>query len=578
MNIEQVVDNEVILKGKESVKSAIEQLISKDYDGCLSNVAKAQKIFQQEKIFEGISICLSLFGLADYLKDKNRYIRALTHINDGKYLADSLNYISAKLINEFASGEIDFAEQNCNVAILHYRKAEKYSAIKDEYNLSRLIKERIKYLETEVFCTKGDPLVALLKIGQTVAAETDIDVLLKVIAEETKSTINADRCSVFLYDKENNQLWSKVALGMDSQEIRFPADKGLAGHVVNTGETINIKDAYSDDRFNKEIDIQTGYTTKTILCMPIKNLNQEIIGAFQVLNKRGGEFSEEDEDLLIAIGSSAGIALENAQLFKKQQEMFTEQKQVFDSFIDTLAASIDARDKITAGHSGRVRLYSGIIARELNLDEKFIEIIEKAATLHDIGKIGIRDSVLQKEGKLTDEEYKHIQEHVEITHKILEKIHMSDDFKIVTEIACSHHEKYNGTGYYRKLEGENIHLGGRILAVSDVFDAITSKRHYRDKMPIVNVIEILLKDSGSHFDKNIVDCFLAASTDKLINVFLTESNLVLEDDHKAILEKYSMIDLYKLSTEKSFDELVGDEKTFIGLFHLYYVAKSGKED
>jgi len=577
MNIEQVLENEIVQKGKYVVKTAIDCLLNKDYDAALSHVSEAQKIFQQEKFIGGISICLSLLGLVDYLKDKCRYVRALTYVNDGKYLSDNSDYVSAKLVNEFALGEIDFSERNCEIALLHYTKADRFAKSLDEYNLSRLIFERLEQVQNELACGKRDPLVALLKIGQTVSAETDIDVLLKVIAEETKTAIQADRCSVFLYDRENNQLWSKVALGMDSQEIRFPADRGLAGHVVQTGEPINIKDAYSDDRFNKEIDLQTGYTTKTILCMPIKNLNQEIIGAFQVLNKLRGEFSEEDEDLLVAIGSSAGIALENAQLFKKQQEMLLEQKQVFDSFIDTLAASIDARDKITAGHSGRVRLYSGLIAREFGLSEKFIEIIEKAATLHDIGKIGIRDSVLQKEGKLTDEEYKHIQEHVEITHKILEKIHMSDDFKLVTEIACSHHEKFNGTGYYRKLEGENIHLGGRILAVSDVFDAITSKRHYRDKMPMVNVIEILLKDSGTHFDKCLVDSFLSVSTDKIIRVFLTENNLELDDDHKAILERYSLMDLYKLSTEKTFEELIGDEKTFIGLFHLYYIAKSIKD-
>ena len=107
--------------------------------------------------------------------------------------------------------------------------------------------------------------------------------------------------------------------------------------------------------------------------------------------------------------------------------------------------------------------------------------------MHDIGKIGIRDSVLQKEGKLTDDEYKHIQEHVRITHDILEKIHMSQDFKTITEIACSHHEKYDGSGYYRHLSGENIPYGGRILAVADVFDAITSKRHYRDKMHVADL-------------------------------------------------------------------------------------------
>lgn len=574
MSIQQNSRNEALLKGEALVKSVIEKLIEKDCTNCLPTLMEAQKIFQQEKSFKDISICLSLTGLVEYLLDKNKYLKALTYVNDGTYLADSTNDISAKLINELALSTIDCIEGDITTAILHCEKAEKFCKYEDKYGLSKSLREHRAFLEERNLAGKRDPLIALLRIGQTVAAETNIDVLLKVIAEETKTAIEADRCSVFLYDKVKDELWSKVALGMDSQEIRFPANKGLAGHVVQTGEAINIKDAYQDERFNKEIDLQTGYKTKTILCMPIKNLKQEIIGAFQVLNKISGEFTEEDEDLLVAIGSSAGIALENAQLFKKQQEMFFEQKLVFDSFIDTLATSIDARDSITAGHSSRVRMYSGLITRKLQLDTKLIEVIEKAATLHDIGKIGIRDSVLQKEGKLTEEEYKHIQEHVSITYKILDKIHRSEDFQLVKEIACSHHEKYDGSGYYRHLVGEEIHIGGRILAVADVFDALTSKRHYRDKMPITNVINILLKDSGTHFDPKIVDCFLNISTEKIVNVFLTENHLSLEEEHKKVLENYSMMDLYKITTDKESEDLTKEEENFIDLFQFYYMAKS----
>lgn len=561
----------VIAAGEALLCPVIKNLLDKNYTAAMYLLLQAQKEFINQNSTENISICLSLAGVLEYLKDKTKYLKALTLLNDGKYLAQGTESITARLINDYASAEIESGEGNSLEASIYYEKAKAKAQVKDEYSLLSSIESKIQKInEPTHLPKKRDPLLALVKIGQAVSAETNIDTLLKVIAEETKAAIQADRCTVFLYDKKSEELWSKVALGMDSQEIRFPADKGLAGHVVKTGEAINIKDAYSDERFNKEIDMQTGYKTETILCMPIKNLNQQIIGAFQVLNKLDGAFTDEDEDLLVAIGSSAGIALENAQLFKQQKEMFIEQKNIFDSFIDTLATSIDARDRITAGHSSRVRLYSGLIARELGCDEKMVEIIETAATLHDIGKIGIKDSVLQKEGKLTDDEYKHIQEHVEITHNILERIHMSDEFKLVTEIACSHHEKYNGSGYYRHLEGENIHFGGRILAVSDVFDAITSKRHYRDKMPIDNVIKILLNDSGTHFDKSFVDCFLGIALDKVVTVFLTENHLTLEDGHRQILNKYCLLDLYKLLTEKKQEELTLDEQIFVEVFYFYY--------
>ena len=406
----------------------------------------------------------------------------------------------------------------------------------------------------------------MVKIGQAVAAEKNINSLIKTIAEETKTALNADRCTVFLYDKENNELYSKVATGLDDvKELRIPADKGLAGHVVQTGETINIKDAYKDKRFNKQIDKKTGYRTKTILCMPIKNFNQEIIGVFQVLNKFDETFTIDDEDLLVAIASSAGISLENAQLFEKQNKMIEEQKVIFDSFIETLASSIDARDKITSGHSTRVKMYSSLIAYEFGMEKADIYILEKAAALHDIGKIGIRDSVLQKEGKLTPEEYKHIQEHVEITHNILEKIHMSEDFQQITEIACSHHEKFDGTGYYRKLKGVNIPFGGRILAVSDVFDAITSKRHYRDKMPIEKVVDIIMNGAGSHFDPLVVEKFLAIKLLKIVEVFLTENNMDLDKEDAEILEKYNLLDLY-------YSIINNCSNMLLQVFNKYYVG------
>ena len=202
-----------------------------------------------------------------------------------------------------------------------------------------------------------------------------------------------------------------------------------------------------------------------------------------------------------------------------------------------------------------------LLADELKLDEKTKELIEKAATLHDIGKIGIRDSVLQKEGKLTPEEYAHIQEHVKITHNILDNICMTDDFREITEIACSHHEKYDGSGYYRHLKGEDIPYGGRILAVADVFDAITSKRHYRDKMPIKNVIDILIKDSGTHFDKSLVDVFLKITADKIVKVFLTENHSSFKSEDAEILSRYTLMDIYNVTS---------DQKGIVELFNYYY--------
>lgn len=551
------------------LKEGLELLEDKNYESALSKFAEAQKFFSKNKSDENVSISLSLLGMAKYLLDKNSCAEALKILSDANYMAQYSKNNTAKLVNEYAQGTIDFGEGNREVALIHFENAKNIATTTgDELSILGYIHTRIKQINSGMdfeLPIKSDPLVSLVKIGRSITAVTNIDVLLKVIAEETKIAIQADRCTVFLLDKEKNELWSKVALGMDSQEIRFPADKGLAGYVVKTGEPLNIPDAYNDDRFNPDIDKKTGYKTKTILCMPIKNNNQEIIGAFQVLNKLDGVFTKGDEDLLVAIGGSASIALENAQLFEQQKELYKEQKALFESFIDTLATSIDARDKITAGHSSRVKLYSMLLVDQLGCDEKFKALVEKAAILHDIGKIGIRDAVLQKEGKLTDEEYKHIQEHVKITHDILDKIYMSEDFKVITEMACSHHEKYDGSGYYRHLKGEEINYGGRILAVADVFDAITSKRHYRDKMPIKNVIDILLSGKDSHFDGRLVDEFLKISVDKIVKVFLTENHNQLNIEDAQTLQNYNLKNIY--------DYIInGENQNIVDLFNYYYAG------
>ncbi len=570
-----IIDEKTVEYGKDLIRKGIVCLENTDYDSAAKSLSQAAEILKNQNLSGYISICYSLTALVNYLADTKNYKDALKLINDAVFLAGYSKDLSAQMFCEYALGSINYSEGLNDTALLHYENAKNIAIDSgDEFSFAGYILSGIKRInEGKKFSKsiKSDPLISLVKIGRSITAQTDINVLLKVIAEETKIAIQADRCTVFLLDKDKNEIWSKVALGMENQEIRFPADKGLAGYVIKTGESVNIADAYKDERFNPNVDLKTGYKTKTILCMPIKNNNQEIIGAFQVLNKLNGKFSKSDEDLLVAIGGSASIAIENAQLFEQQKELYKEQKALFESFIDTLATSIDARDKITAGHSSRVKLYSMLIVDELGCDKKFKELVEKAATLHDIGKIGIRDAVLQKEGKLTEEEYRHIQEHVKITHNILEKIYMSEDFKIITEIACSHHEKYDGSGYYRHLKGEDIPYGGRILAVSDVFDAITSKRHYRDKMPIANVIGILIKDSGTHFDKNIVDVFLKIPVNKIVKVFLTENHHSLKAEDEEILSHYNLSDIYNFINNKNADE---KQLQAVNLFNAYYCGNS----
>lgn len=562
------------------LKQAVNYIDKSDFKAARSRLHEAAKIYTSMRMPQGVSICLSWLSLCGYVLKTDDFDTILHSIEEAKFLAQKTDYKEAIEINTFVSSLISFYENNLVEAkstLFRLLKQTQNSFIKEraEMVLNKIQNQMatdVNYIEQKFGGNSDSTLLSLLKIGRLVSAETDLDLLLETTAKETAKALNADRCTVFLHDKENNELWSKVAMGMESQEIRFPADKGLAGYVAQTGNTVNIEDAYNDDRFNKDIDNKTGYITKTILCMPIRNIKHEIIGVFQVLNKIDGVFTSDDEDILIALGSSAGIALENTRLFNHQQKMLEEQKKLFESFIDTLATSIDARDKITSGHSSRVRMYSELICKEMQLDMKSKEVIKHAATLHDIGKIGIRDSVLQKEGKLTAEEYAHIQQHASITYDILSRIYLSNEYAKVADIAASHHEKFDGNGYFKKLKGEQIPLGGRILAVADVFDAITSKRHYRDKMPIVEAIGIIINGAGSHFDPEIVNYFMAIPCDRMVDVFLTEYNLFLKQEHREHLGAYTMKNLYDMLTSE--DALNEDQTAFIELFNLYYTNKS----
>ncbi len=165
-------------------------------------------------------------------------------------------------------------------------------------------------------------LQSLLDVAKAMAAEIPLDNLLQVITQKTEEVLEAERCSLFLYDEGRDELWSKVATGLGGlEEIRFPLDRGIAGEVAKTRKGINIPDAYADPRFNAEIDKQTGYRTHSILCLPMTSSNSRLIGVIEVLNKQGGRsFLQEDEALLSALGTHAAIALERSQLIEAYVE------------------------------------------------------------------------------------------------------------------------------------------------------------------------------------------------------------------------------------------------------------------
>jgi len=346
-------------------------------------------------------------------------------------------------------------------------------------------------------------LEALLEISRQMVALKDLDKLLDLVLDQSTELLNAERSSLFVLDHDTGELWTKIAQGLVGRTIRLPVGKGIVGHVAERKRTLNIADAYQDDRFNPEVDRETGFRTRSILCVPMLNQKNECIGVIEVLNKEGGgAFSDYDVELLVALALHAALAIENAQLYQEKEEMLR-------SLVRSLAAAIDARDPVTAGHSERVTSLAMNIARQLGLDDDTQRVVELAANLHDVGKLGVPDAILQKADQLTDEEFARMKDHARFTERILENIEFPRGLRRVPHVASLHHEKMDGSGYPEGIAGDKLDIVARILAVADVFDAMVSyDRPYKKAATTEEALQVLRDGAGSHLDPQLVEAFI----------------------------------------------------------------------
>jgi HD-GYP domain-containing protein (c-di-GMP phosphodiesterase class II) len=346
---------------------------------------------------------------------------------------------------------------------------------------------------------------AILELAGALASEIELRPLLADIIARTREILNAERSTIFLHDDTRHELWSFIAEG-ERTEIRMPDTKGLAGEAFQTGESLIIHDCYADLRFNREIDKRTGYVTRNMLCFPFTDRTGKKIGVLQLLNKLEGDFGSADLEFLQAISSLVAVALENAMLYERRKEMF-------DSLVTTLAETIDMRDPLTAGHSRNVMDLAVGAARKLGLSEQQLEILRYAALLHDYGKVGVPDAVLLKPGRLTAEEYEIVQKHAYLTREILQHISFESHLREIPFIAGAHHERMDGSGYPDGIVGEKIPLLARLIAVADVYEALTSKRYYRDPITPREALDYL-KTNPNLFDQTAVTALIAYLDDK----------------------------------------------------------------
>lgn len=355
-------------------------------------------------------------------------------------------------------------------------------------------------LLTEGLNRRVTELAVLREASQKVSQTLDVDETLHAIIRAVTEGLRCERGSVMLLEK--GQLVVRAYSGSRQESIlgkTVKAGEGLAGWVLENRKPLLVKDLEKDPLFHRQS--RPSYVTRSAIVAPLE-MDGEMIGVINVSDKLDGTaFDESDLALLVSIAHHAVIALKNARLY-------TELKDSYLQTVRSLAQALDAKDPYTRGHSDRVAEYSVMIAEEMaqeaGISPEDLEMLRIAGILHDVGKIGVPESVLLKPGRLTEEEFKLIQKHAEQSDAIVRPIRFLDP---VRGAVRSHHERYSGGGYPDNLVGEQIPLYARIMAVADAFDAMTTSRSYRKGMSVDEALKHLVEGAGSQFDPAVVETF-----------------------------------------------------------------------
>lgn len=390
--------------------------------------------------------------------------------------------------------------------------------------------------------TNDNKLIDLLKLSIELNEVQDVDILLENILTGARKFLNADAGTIMIKERDelvfsHSQNDTMQCENSDNgksiyNEFRTRITKSsLAGYVALSGKILNIPDAYSipEDvpyHFNHSYDDVTGYKTISILTVPLQTSRKDIIGVMQIINAKDekGEiipFNKDDELYLLHFASSACVIIQRAMMTR--------------ILILRMISMAELRDPMETGpHVNRVAAYSVELyerwARKKGINEDKIkknkDLLRIAAMLHDVGKVAISDLLLKKPERFTKEEFELIKKHT-VYGALLFKMKQSDFDEISAIVALNHHENWDGTGYPGHIDietgeplrvdmngnavpkkGEEIHIFGRIVALADVFDALSSKRVYKKAWDRKRVIKEIIKLKGKKFDPELVDIFI----------------------------------------------------------------------
>lgn len=346
-----------------------------------------------------------------------------------------------------------------------------------------------------------DEISELMEISAILNSSLDTTSVREKAITAITRLLECEVASLLLVDELTGELYFEVALGDKGnrvKEIRLKPGEGIAGWVAANNRPVLINDVKSDPRHAQRFDDRSKFETRNMICVPMV-IKDRVAGVLQAINKSGSAgFSQTDLDLLISLSHEVAIAVDNARLYNELRETFYQTA-------EALADAIEKRDPYTGNHTRRVMHYSMAISRFMNLTEAEIENLRLAAILHDIGKIGVEDSVLRKDTDLDRDEYQKIIRHPDIGVAILGHIKSLEG--VIPGIK-SHHERIDGKGYPDMISDGDIPLIAKIIAVADTFDAMTTDRPYRSALSEKEAVEELKRFTGTQFDTDVVNALI----------------------------------------------------------------------
>jgi len=338
----------------------------------------------------------------------------------------------------------------------------------------------------------------IFKLIEQISFTIDQELISRYIVEEVYRFLNPKVCVLFLWDEKTERLKMKFAKGLQqSRESDFSFMKGesISGMVMQAKSPLMINELKKN--FYYESQNKEDYLIDSFISVPMV-VKKEVIGILNVADKKNSSpFTKRDEEFLFKVAIVGASVIKNSRLIEQINESYLKT-------ITTLALIIDARDPYTKSHSENVTRYSLAIANEMSFNSAEKEILRRAALLHDIGKIAIRDDVLLKSGKLTAEEYEQIKMHAVRGEEIIKSLPF---LKEVADLVRHHHERYDGKGYPDGKNGEDIELGARIMVVADSFDAMTTDRPYRKALSLEIACDELQRNKSTQFDPAVADIF-----------------------------------------------------------------------